>query len=201
MTDYLKEAQTVLARAKTLMEENKWVHVTTTKETGTELQKREIPEVCPIPCYLVKTTIKKPVHEMVNKSWVIDENRIKFNDPSVKEWKELEKTDTYKICTQYNKMGMFISDRQVVYAQVKIEEPGATYLVSFSVTHPLAPPDENFVRSHIHMSVFEFKKNKDGDTDVTKIAQIDPCGDIPVFVVNMVANRQVEMLDRWKKEE
>lgn len=219
MTDYIKTAHTVLTKAKTLIEEEvkweqttseeekkKWEHVVTTE--GTELYKKEMLDVCPVPCYLARTVIKKPLKTLVDKLWIIDEKTTKINDPSVKEWKELEKTENHKVCSQYNKMGMFIWDRHVVYAQVKIEEPdtGKTYIVAFSVTHPLAPFDEkNYVLGKVHMSVFELKKDtKDesgNSTVITKLAHIDPCGDLPVSVINMFASTQVEMFNRWKKEE
>ncbi len=222
MTKYVKTAETILAKAKALIEEEakweqaalaktvveekrKWEHVVTTD--GTELYKKEMPEVCPIPCYLARTVIKKPLQTMIDKLWLIDENGTKSNDPSVREWKEIEKTETHKVCSQYNKMGQFIWDRHVVYAQVKIAdaETGSTYLVAFSVTHPSTPFDEkNYVCGYVHMSVFEFKKDtKDesgNSTVVTKLAQIDPCGDLPVSVVNMFASTQIDMFNRWKKE-
>jgi hypothetical protein len=200
-TDYTKMAHDVLAKAKVLIEEDKWEHVITTE--GTELYKRPIPEVCPIPCYYVKTIIKKPLETLVDKLWIIDENGIKTNDPSVKEWKEVEKTEGYKICTQYNKMGTFIWDRHVVYAQVKIQGTESTQIVSFSVTHSSAPFDEkNYVRGNIHMSVFEFKKDPvdESSTIVTKVSQIDPCGDLPVSVINLFASAQVDVFNRWKKD-
>lgn len=205
MTDYVKTAQTVLAKAKAIRDDEtktKWEHIVTTE--GTELYKKEMLDICPVPCYLAKTVIKKPLQSMIDKLWMIDEKGIRSNDPSVKEWKEIEKTDQYKICSQYNKMGgMFVWDRHAVYAQVKIEEAGSTYLVAFSVTHPSAPFDEkNYVCGKIHMSVFELKKDTEdpNSTFVTKIALIDPSGDLPVSVINMFASTQVEMFNRWKKE-
>ena len=56
------------------------------------------------------------------------------------------------------------------------------------------------VRSRVHLSIYEFKETGKETTQVTRITQIDPCGSIPVPLVNMYAGNLVDMFNRWKKE-
>lgn len=198
MNMYITKAYDVLAEAKNRLKNNKWHHVVTKK--GTELYKCDMPHICPTPCYLTKTIINQPLNTIVNKLWMINEDGAKENDPSVTDWAEIEKGLNYKVCTQHNKLMWPFWPRHVVFSQVKIEEKDATYLVANSVDHVKAPyDDDNYVRSFIHMSVYEYKAIDDNNTQITRITQVDPRGYIPISIVNLFATNQVDMFNRWKK--
>ena len=97
-------------------------------------------------------------------------------------------------------MAPLIWSRHSVFAQVKLEKENVTYLVAFSVDHPFAPRDDkNFVTTKIHMSVYEYIDNKNDTTDVTRIALVDPCGNIPVWLVELFAGNMVNLFNKWKE--
>jgi hypothetical protein len=207
---YIDLALTILERINTInSDDQKWKHVVT--KENTELYKKKYPDICPIPCYLTTTTIGKPMNELVNKIWLMDEDKAKENDPKLTMWTEIDKgvlddNISWKVCSQYNSMMWPIWPRHIVFAQVKInrpatsDKPETTQLVAFSVDHEKAPIDtKTHVQAIVHLSVYDFISNKDGSTIINRITQVDPKGGIPVGLINMYATNQVDMFNRWKK--
>jgi hypothetical protein len=73
--------------------------------------------------------------------------------------------------------------------------------VAFSVDHNSAPTDtKKYVRTILHMSVYEYIANSDNSTTISRIALMDPCGAIPDWVVNMFSGNMVVMFNKWKHE-
>lgn len=201
--DYMADAKKVLALAKSYTENNTWEHVVTTE--GTELYKYDMPSVCPTPCYLTKTKINQPMDKVVNWLWKINEDGAKENDPSVLDWREIEKTDNFKIVSQHNKTGLtgwVFWPREIVFLQAKFEnkDENTVNLVACSVEHPSVPlNDKKYVRARLHMSVYTFKADGPNATKIQRVTQLDPCGSIPVSIVNWFATGQVRMFNNWKK--
>jgi hypothetical protein len=196
---YIERARDVLKKAEFLKHNGGWQHVLTKNET--ELYKMDLPEVCAIPCYWVKTMISKPKDELVNKIWAVNEDQVKVNDPKVIMWQEVEKSENWKVCSQYSSTGWPCWPRHIVFAQVRFDDGDSTKLVAYSIDHPKIPyQDKTHVRSMVHMSVYDYKDNGDGTTQVTRIAQVDPCGAIPTFIVTMYSKNLVDMFNRWKGE-
>lgn len=199
-TKYFEKAQIVLARVDEIKaDKQKWAFVADKHDTL--LFKKDYPKICSLPCYLTQTVFAKSRKELVDKIWVMDEDKAKKNDPKLTMWKEVEKGDGWKVCSQYSGMMWPIWPRHVVFAQVKIEEKGVTRLVAFSVDHKKAPVNaKTHVEAHVHMSVYEFVDNKDKTTTVSRYTHVDPMGGIPDWLVNMYATNQVDMFNRWKKD-
>lgn len=196
---YIKLATDVLEKARKLMSDTKWDPVATSNE-GTKLEKKDLPDVCPIPCYLVTSTIDKPKDELVNKVWEADFERAKKNDPQLKMMVEVESGPYWKVRSQYNGLGPLIYDRHTVFAQVKMDIANSTYLVGYSVDHPKVPLLTSHVRTQMHMSVYEFTELTPNKTQIKRIAQVDPKGSIPVWIVKMFANNNMKMFDMWRHE-
>ena len=198
---YNTQANKVLECALKLFDLEEWKQVS--EKMGTKLfkltpDKCDFP--CDFPCYKTTTTINKPKNDVVSKLWNVTEQKTKEYDPKLISWTEVERKDNWKVCSQYNEMGPFIWQRHSVFAQVKIEIGDVTYLVAFSVDHPNVQTDTTkYVRTNIHMSVYEYVDNKDGTTDVTRVALVDPCGKIPVWIVELFAGNMVDMFNKWKK--
>jgi hypothetical protein len=199
----MARAEKLLNDALQLIETNTWEEVKTVDET--KLSKCDMPKRCPTPCYLTETTIEKPIETLVDRLWSINEKGAKVNDPSVMDWREVVKDANYKIVEQHNKMMWPIYSRHMVFSQAKFEgkdekNNNIVYLVAQSIDHPDIPLDENnYVRGHIHMSVYKYKQKGPTTTEIQRIAMVDPCGKIPVQLVNAFAHKQVEMFNMWKK--
>ena len=196
---YIEKARDILARFEKLRSQTKWQHILT--KEGTDLFKTDIPEVCPIPCYMVTTTINKPKDVLVDKIWAVNEELAKKNDPKLTMWQEIEKDNNWKVCSQYNSTMWPAWQRHTVFAQVKFDEGNSTKLVAYSIDHPKVPlQDKTHVRTKVHMSVYDYTDNGDNTTKVTRITQVDPCGNIPTSVVTMYSGNLVDMFNRWKEE-
>jgi len=171
-----------------------------TDKEGSRLFKKERPDVCPFACYMINTVINKPKEEVVAKVWGINEAGAKKNDPKLISWRKVHDGDKCKVLSQFNATGPLMWQRHMVFSQVRIDEKDSTKLVGFSVDHSDAPTDEkNYVRAHMHMSVWEFKEKDKNTTEVTRIAQVDPRGNIPVWLVSWYAGNMLDMPNRWKE--
>lgn len=197
---YVVDAKQLLATAQTEMDDKVgWTHVVT--KEGTELSKKSRPDVCSFPAYLVKTVINKPKEEVVNKIWGVNEGLAKKNDPKLLSWTEVEKGDTWKVCSQYNATAWPAWTRHLVFSQVRIDNGNKTYLIAKSVDHPKAPTDTTqYVRAHLYMSVYEYSDNGNSTTTVRRITHIDPKGALPVWLVEAYAGNLVNMFNMWKHE-
>jgi len=135
------------------------------------------------------------------KFWAVNEELAMKNDPKLTMWREVEKGNNWKVCSQYNSMMWQMWPRHTVFAQVRFDEGNTTKLVAYSVDHPSVPrQDKTHVRSNVHMSVYEYKDNGDNTTQVTRITQIDPCGSIPVALVDLYSGNLVNLFNSWKRE-
>jgi autonomous glycyl radical cofactor GrcA len=197
--EYVVQAQAILKRLNEInSDEQKWQFVVT--KEGTSLYKKTY-DNCPTPCYLTQTTIAKSKDALLNNIWVMDEKKAKVNDPKLSMWTEVEKGQGWKVCSQHNEMGWPIWPRHIVFAQVRFDDGNVTHLVAFSVKHKKAPVDvATHVEAKLHMSVYRFEQNKDGTTTINRYAQLDPCGNIPIWLVNMYAANQVDMFNRWRAQ-
>jgi hypothetical protein len=200
MEKYIIDADKVLIKAKKLLGDNedKWDRITT--KNGTSLFKYDSSNNSEVPHYLVSTIIDKPINDLVDIIWRINENEAKKRDATLTDCKNIEKSEYHRIYSQHHSMTWPVWPRHLVYAQVKFDEGDVIYIVSYSIKHPKVPLDEdNYVRSHIHMSVYEFKEINRVKTSVKRIAQIDPCGTIPTVIVNTFTNNQVNIFNTWKQ--
>lgn len=196
MSKYIKDAEKVLNKAINLFleDENNWEYITTVE--GTKLVKQTISD---IPCYLGSTIINKPIEKLINKVWKIDVNTAMKNDSTMTDCKIIESSNVHRVYSEYHKMTWPVWPRHVVYAQVKVEENNITYIVSYSINHSKVPLDtNNYVRSNVIMSVYEYVPIDKNITSVRRLTQIDPCGTIPKFIVDVFANKQIEKLNSWK---
>ena len=199
MNSYIEQLQKVLANAKVLLSESDWEFVK--EDDGIICERKEFKDVCPIPCYRVSGQITNKSFEEVKKLiWTTNEARAKELDPSIIYWK-IEKENDDKSCrvvVQRNKLMFPLWTREGVCAQAKFHEEGKLWSVAASVSDPDIVTDENeFVLTKIHMTVTLVEKTDDGIT-YHKIAQIDPCGNIPQSVVNYFASNTMDIVKKLR---
>jgi hypothetical protein len=196
---YVAEAKKVLARVEEVKKDARpWVVVVANKK-GAQMHNRAYPKVCHVPLYLTQKTLKQSKAKVVGHIWNMTQDKAKLNDPKLLDWKEVAKGPNFKVCSQHNATGWPYWSRHFVFAQVKFEEGDTTKLVAFSVEHKDAPADTTqYVTGHIHMSVYEITDNKNGTTTIRRYTQVDPCGDIPTWLITWYAGNQVDMFNRWE---
>ncbi|VBB19036.1 START domain containing protein [Yasminevirus sp. GU-2018] len=197
--EYLTKAESVLESAQKLYDRNDWTHVLT--KEGTELKSLNLPDICPIPAYMVTATYPVSKEKIISKVWgVSSEAMAKANDPKLTMWAEVERGANWKVLSQYNSMMWPIWPRHTVFAQVRVEKKDKTYLVGFSVNNPkVENTSKTHVTSFVHMSVYEYSSNVDGSTTVRRITLIDPRGAIPVSLVTMYSGNLVNVFNTWRQ--
>eukprot|EP00002_Diphylleia_rotans_P012811 TRINITY_DN2500_c0_g1_i2.p1 TRINITY_DN2500_c0_g1~~TRINITY_DN2500_c0_g1_i2.p1 ORF type:complete len:963 (+),score=192.46 TRINITY_DN2500_c0_g1_i2:52-2940(+) len=74
----------------------------------------------------------------------------------------------------------------------KEEEDGTFIVVSTSIRHAQVPANPNFVRGDLQCGgwILAPIAGKPNATKATYVVQVDPCGSIPLFVINMMATKQ-----------
>jgi hypothetical protein len=211
---YLEKATELLEEATKLHVDKKHWEYVLEKENCT-LHRRPR-DGSTVPCFLVETSFKKPKQDVLKNIWgdSFKEEDAKKNDPKLIDWRVVEKEDnktgeasceasceaSWKVISQHNKMGFPIWPRQITFAQTRIDQDNKTYLVAYSVNHPSAKVDTSkYVESIICISVYCFTDNGDKTTSVWRITQADPCGNVPVWLINLYAGNLVDMFNKWKQ--
>jgi hypothetical protein len=105
-------------------------------------------------------------------------------------------SETESIIWNHIKTPSPLQDRDFVFKAVLSTDPAKkkVILTYFSVTDPLAPPTDDYVRGHFKSGKFEMtmveRTNKDGTktkgTHVVAEVIVDPRGAVPKFLANMV---------------
>eukprot|EP01137_Pigoraptor_chileana_P023045 Opistho-2@88726 len=67
---------------------------------------------------------------------------------------------------------------------------GTVVVAGKSVKHPDMPKSSDFTRAKILSSGTVLRKTADGKTSVVYAVQLDPCGLVPAFIANIVAEKQ-----------
>jgi hypothetical protein len=125
-----------------------------------------------------------------------DEKKAQMDDPGIISLAVLEKSENHKIRYQVNYLGHLISNRETVFAQYKLEKENVTYLVGYSVDHPAA--GGKGVRTEVAMSVYKYTSLEENKTLVQRIANVNPGGWIPTFVITAQAGKMIDAFKRWK---
>jgi hypothetical protein len=175
-------------------------------------EKLKLPESNVLYYKVTAESIDRPLNELVSKIWDSTEKSAKKYEPTTVEWKVLEVGENWKTRAQVNNLGVKgVYPRQIVFKQTKIDvsrkesmETGiaeGVYLIAHSVEHPDAPLDpNNYVRANVKMSVYHFSSLENGETKVVRIVNVDPCGWLPKWLVNMFATNMCNMFDMWSQE-
>lgn len=194
----IKVASELLDLFHKLKKDDQWNHLSTVDNT--DLYSIDLNNQCSIPCYMVKTNINKPQEELINKIWLGTLESVKKYDDLIQSFEVIEKGDNWKIVSMVNSLPWPLWPRQLVYYQMKIIEGNTTYLISYSIDHDSIPYEtDRYVRAKVCFSVYEFIDNND-HTVVTRMTQIDPCGNLPQLVIEMFSGKLVNMFNMWKHE-
>ncbi len=195
---YEFKALELLKIFKDLKKNGDWHHLLT--KDMTKLYSVELNNECSLPCYMVTTLINKSQEEMINKIWFGTTESFNKYDDHIISLETIERCDDWRVVSLINGLHWPFWPRQLVYSQTKIVKGKITYLISYSIDHPLLPKDDNkYVRAQLYLSIHEFVDNNDY-TVITRIQQVDPCGNIPQIVVNMVSNKLIDMFNMWEHE-
>ena len=158
------------------------------------------PDVCDLARYLISTTIKKPINTLVDYVWDATLESMQKDDPSVKELEILEIGANYKVRRIVHGMSWPVWDRETVFNQVKYHEGNNIWLIGYSIDHHRAKltPSKN-VRTNLHLSVYKYTALDENTTSIQRVAQIDPSGNIPHFIVESVAGKAMKTFKSWSE--
>ena len=196
---YTKHANELLEVAKADFDANDWTEY---KSKGNiQMWYKYYPDVCDLARYKIQATIKKPIQTVLGYVWNASFESMNKEDPGLIDFEVLETGQNYKVRRFLHQLKWPVWNRETVFTQVKHEEGNDIYLIGYSVNHGGAPlkQDEN-VRTKVHLSVYKYTKVDDNTTRLQRVAQVDPCGQIPHWMVEAKAGKAMETFEKWMAE-
>ena len=197
MVDYFVAGNKILQTFLKIKNSEEWEYVTTIDST--QLHKNLFPKVCAYPAFRIKTLINKPHTEIFKMIWNINEKDAKIIDPKLISRDVIEEGSNWKIILQYNGGTWPIMTRSFLCFQVEFNIDNKLYIVSKSIDNKNIPKSEPSIRANIHMGVYELIPIDDKSTEINYIIHIDPCGYIPVWLVEMYSTNFLNMFNSWKQ--
>jgi len=182
------------------LRKNKNMWTLNSERDEVRLYQQDCPDVCNLPCYMIESLYSLSKDDMVDKIWLMNEEKAKESDAKITMWREIEKGDNYRICEQYTSMNWPLYPRHLIYAQYKIDRDDNTYLVSFTIKHPTVKVNEKtHVESICHLSVYGYEKVNDKHLNVWRILQVDPQGNITTSLISYYSKTFMDRFVEWKQ--
>jgi len=197
-TDYTENANELLRIAKADFDDNNW---TPYKNKGDiKSWYKYYPKVCNLARYKIEATINKPIQTVLGYVWDATFDSMNKEDPSLIDFEILETGENYKVRRFLHQLSWPVWNRETVFTQVKHQEGNDVYLIGYSVDHNKAPlkTHEN-VRTTVHLSVYKYTRVDQNTTRVQRVAQIDPNGDIPHWMVEAKAGKALDTFAKWQE--
>jgi hypothetical protein len=195
-TEYLKKGLNILNNAKALIKESDWSFEANVD--GIIMESKEFTEDSYVPCYRISCDTLRPLNELIEMAWNVDQISLQKDDPDVLKWEILESGNNWRIVTMVNDMPWPLSAREVVIFQSIYKDNEGIWLVSYSVPHDSVPESDKYVRATVHLSVYGFVRSNNNINKIYRLSLIDPNGSIPTFVVKLFADKLMEPLNKWK---
>jgi len=143
------------------------------------------------PIKIIKATGKLncSAEKIFHKIWDQTYEEKKKTDDSLLKDAVLEKIDDHTIITyQSYKAPWPVSSRDFLFLRSKVVEDGNIYQVDVSIEHNSKPVEtttkNGFVRAKLIVSGYVYVPKGDNECEATHIVLMDPCGNIPSFLVN-----------------
>ena len=128
---------------------------------------------------------------LADQLFELTEEEAKENIPFLDSMNIAKISQNIKIISQYNSVGLFISDRYTHFAHVMISKDDKICLVGFSIDNPTIEK-QNVIVTQLHMSVIELEQI-DNDVSLTLTALYDPCiNSPPQFIIDMVISKIIK---------
>ena len=124
----------------------------------------------------------------------VPENKLKFS-PDIEAAELLHDVDgNLKIIYNRIKTPPIISNRDAVFVQGMQQDGEDTYIASTSTVFPERPEIDGVVRVNVIIGGYIVRPIEPGKCTFSYIMNVDPRGDIPSAVTNMVQKRQIKIV-------
>ncbi|XWV24590.1 START domain containing protein [Tupanvirus deep ocean] len=194
----MEESDQKLTFLNQLLDDNNWEVVL--ESEGITTQKKMLPG-CDIACFRSFGVINSEKNSLVEYVWNTYSNfdSVRSYDLDVSEYGIIcDFDDNSRVCRQVNSLPWPMWPRETVYLQKREDIGGASYIYMYSVECNEVPRQDNkYVRATINISAYVFRPTIDGCM-VYRIAHVDPCGSIPVSLVNSYATKTTNMIRHLK---
>jgi hypothetical protein len=110
----------------------------------------------------------------------------KMNDMVLQNKVVYEKKDKYKIFHLQMKIPFPMDNREMISLATWINEGNKVYLGVKGCNFPIEP-NPKFVMSHLNIGAWIFERIDANTTKVTNISDMDPRGNVPDFLKNMIS--------------
>lgn len=194
----LKHAQKLQEAAATMLMETDWDIVKDIDEdNATSLEKKKFQKFN-LPHYRLSTMVNLPRENVVEIIWNATETSAKVDDPEIKSYQILHEEDNFRVRRQINRLKWPCWPRETVIAQHRFDTSDSTWLVGFSINCPSVPEKPSkYVRSSLSISCYRYHELGPNQTQVERITNIDPNGDIPGWVITSQTGKMVNAFNRW----
>ena len=187
-----------LTLAKSTIRETDWKLISNNDDII--LESKEYPDVCSVPRFRVTGTVNGSAENLWNRVWSYTEVELKQQDPDIVFYNVIEQTENFRVYHQINKLPFPLYKREFVVAHHKIIDGNIHWIISYSIEHEKVPYNpQQYVRGIIHLAIQGFIPIDHERTQVIRIIQVDPCGNIPTVLVNMNAHKLIKGITNLKK--
>ncbi|XWV25822.1 START domain containing protein [Tupanvirus soda lake] len=181
-----------------LVDDNDWEVVLESEGITTQ---KKILHGSDIACFRSYGVVNADMDDLMEYVWntYSSFDSVRSYDLDVSEYGIISNLDqNTRICRQVNSLPWPMWPRETVYLQRSEDCAGASYIYMYSVECNEVPRQDNkYVRAIINISAYVFRPTIDGCM-VYRIAHVDPCGLIPVSLVNSYATKTTNMIRHLK---
>lgn len=146
-----------------------------------------------IACFRSFGTINAKMHQIIDIIWCTytTEFDMKIYEKSISCYQVMENIDKdSRICYQVNALPWPFQKRDLFYFQKKVIKDDLSYILMYSIN---APPQNDHVRAIVNISGYVVIPSANKCT-LYRIAQIDPGGYIPNFIINHFVGKNANMI-------
>lgn len=196
---YTDIARDLIKKCDNMLKETDWKTELKAKDDNYTLLESKQYGGYNLPHYRALTFVDLPKETVIGLVWNTEDTKTaQIDDPNITFLQVLDKSANYKIRQQVNQLRSPIWPRETVFYQERVEQGDTTYLIGFSINHPLAPLRKTeVVRTNVAMSVYKYTSITPNKTKVERIANVDPCGWIPTFAIKAQVGKLVNAFNRW----
>jgi len=149
-----------------------------------------------VKCVMAKGAVNMSAQRLFEIIWGQTEEEKKKDDDSLISDIIISDHGTSVIRYQSYKCPFPISNRDFLFLRTRREVGGVFYQIDKSYVFDEVPKKSGFVRGEVVVGAYIYEPIDENSCNVTYITQVDPCGNLPKFFVNMnvskVPNRIVD---------
>jgi hypothetical protein len=141
---------------------------------------------------MASTNLNLPLQKVVD-FFMRDDAMYKINDMVIQNKAIHEKKGKYKIFHLQMKVTFPMDNREMISLATWINEGNKVYFGVKACNYPIEPSPK-FVMAHLNIGGWIFERIDANTTKVINITDMDPRGNVPEFLKNMISEKRAQRL-------